>query len=120
MDDTCYRRTTTVIDVRHRTSDSTCSRNTAEERHHYVRYTLPDELGVRVMLVAYHTVCHHRTQQALDSAEHSDREGRGEQFLYEREERLTFRQLHLGQMRSRDAVRQSVEVADGLHRRYTP
>ena len=40
--------------------------------------------------------------------------------MNQREERFAFRQLHRRQMRSRDAVRQRVQVADRLHTRYAP
>ena len=63
MHDTGYRRTTSVIDVRHRAGDSACRRDTAEERHDDVRRALRDELCVRVMLVADHTICHDSRQQ---------------------------------------------------------
>ena len=65
MDNTRHGRTTAVVDVRHRTGDSTGCRDSAEERHYHVRHTLRDQLRVRVMAVADHTVRHHRTQQRL-------------------------------------------------------
>ena len=61
-----YRRASAVVDVSHRTGDSSRGGYTAKERHDHVRYTLGYELGIGVMLVAYHTVSHHSRQQRLD------------------------------------------------------
>ena len=120
MNDTRHRRATAVVDIGHRAGDSTRSRNTAEERHHDVRYTLRNELRVRVMLIADHAVRYHRGEERFNSTEHGDREGGREEFLNERKERFAIRQFQSRQVRSRDTMRQSVQVADGLQTRDTP
>lgn len=79
MYDTGYRRTTSVVDIGHRTCDSTRGRNTAEEGYGDVGYTLGDKFGVGVMLVAYHTICHHGGEQTLYSTKHGDGKGRREE-----------------------------------------
>ena len=66
MDDTCDRRTSAIVDVGHRTGNGTCSRNTAKQRRNDVGYTLTNELCVRVVMVADHTVCYCGREKTLN------------------------------------------------------
>ena len=55
-----YRSTTAVVDISHRTSNSSSGWDTAKEWGHHIGYTLRYKLRIGVMLIAYHTVSHHR------------------------------------------------------------
>ena len=60
---TCNRGLTTVVDIGHRTSNSTRSRDTTKERHYHIGHTLGNELGIGVVAVANHTIRHHSREQ---------------------------------------------------------
>ena len=62
MDHTRYRRTSAIIYIRHRPRDSTGSRNTAEQRRYHIRDTKRNQLSIRVMMIADHTVRHRRRE----------------------------------------------------------
>ena len=120
--DTCHRGLATVVDIGHGTRDSTRSWDTAKEWHHHVRHTLSYQLGVGVVSIAYHTICHHSRQEGLNSAQHRDGESRREKTLHQAPEGLTLCQFEGWQVRRGNAVRNGIEVADSLdalHARIT-
>ena len=54
---------TTVIDIGHSTGNGTSSRNTTEDRSHYIGYTLSDKFGIRVVTVTNHTIGYSSREQ---------------------------------------------------------
>ena len=79
MDDARHGRAAAVVDVGHGAGDGSRGRNAAEERREEVGGTLRDELRVRVVAVAHHTVGHGGREQRFDGTEDGDRERRGEE-----------------------------------------
>ena len=66
VDNTGYRRTTTIINIRHGTGNGTSSRDTAKDRTGEIGHTLSNELGIRIMAIANHTIGYRCRQQRLD------------------------------------------------------
>ncbi len=75
MDDAGDGRAATIVDVGHRTGDSTRSRYSAEDRRRQVGQSLSDEFCVGAMTVADDTVGHSSRKQRLDGTEDGDGDG---------------------------------------------
>ena len=112
VDDASHGRTTTVVDIRHRSGDGTCRWDTAEDGRRQIGKALGDELSVGIMTVANDTVGHRCRQQRLDGTQYSNSKGRRHKTLDHIPRQL--RHLGTGQL-----VGDAETVADGLDTRHT-
>ena len=79
MDQTGHRRAPAVGDIGHGACNCSRHRDSAEERHRDVGYSLADKFGVRASPVAGYAVGHGGGKQRFDGAEHCDGESRGKE-----------------------------------------
>ncbi len=79
MNDSCYRRTPAVVDVGHGPGNGTGCRDTSKERGYDVGHSLCDQLHVRVVPFADHTIGNGCGQQGFDGAQHGNGKCGGEQ-----------------------------------------
>ena len=81
MDDTRDGRPSAIVDVRHRAGDRPGGRNPPEDGRYDVGHALRDQLGVRVMPVAYHAIRHRGREERFDRPQDGYRHRHGEQTL---------------------------------------
>ena len=81
MHDAGHRCASAVVDVGHGAGNGSGCGNAAENGRHDVGQPLPYQLGVRTMMVAYHTVGHGGREQTLYGTQYGDGHGRSCQSL---------------------------------------
>ena len=79
VDDTRDRGLPSIVDTCHCPCKCAGSRYSSEHRGDNIRYPLPYKLGIGIVFLSCHTICHHRGQKGLHGAQHGYGEGRRHQ-----------------------------------------
>ena len=72
VNDTCHRCAATVVDIGHRTGNSTRSGDTAKDGRRQIGHSLGNEFRIRAVAVTDDTVGHGGREQRLDSTQDGD------------------------------------------------
>ena len=82
MDDACYRRLASIVDVCHCARNSSCSRYATKDWAEHVGHALAYQLLVRVVLMTNYTIGHRSREKALYGTKHSYGDGWREKAFY--------------------------------------